>query len=90
MELERVVDALAEMAELLTPSPVPDSLVGSASTEFDVRLCGWQRFRDEQPSTVAQLASWSAGYLDRLAELEAGAADAVKGEMLLALRCARR
>jgi aminoglycoside phosphotransferase (APT) family kinase protein len=82
-ELERVVDALGTMAQLLTPSPVPITVVGTASAEFGVRMCGWQRLRDEQPSRLADLDPWSTHHLDALAKLEMGAAEAVVGETLL-------
>jgi aminoglycoside phosphotransferase (APT) family kinase protein len=82
-ELERVIDALAAMAEALTPSPVPNSVVGSARDEFGGRFRGWQPIREARSSQFAHLDAWSARHLAALTDLEAEAAEAVAGETLL-------
>lgn len=82
-ELDRVIDALADLAAALTPSPLPAATVGTASDEFAKRLCGWQSLRDEEPSFLAQLDPWSRRHLHPLGELEATAAAAVAGDTLL-------
>jgi hypothetical protein len=81
-ELNRVIDAMAELAETLTPSPLPDGMVGTASEAFAARLCGWQYLLDD-PSLHARLDDWSARHLEVLAELETHAPAAVDGNTLL-------
>jgi Ser/Thr protein kinase RdoA (MazF antagonist) len=86
-ELDRVVDALAAMAAALTPSPVPTTIVSSASDAFGGWLRGWQLIRDERlmstSSQASRLDAWSARHLEALADLELSAAAAVVGETLL-------
>jgi aminoglycoside phosphotransferase (APT) family kinase protein len=79
-ELHRVLDALAAMAAVLTPSPLTPPAVANAGDEFAEHLCGWRRLADQPP---AQLDEWSARHLDALADLEASAPEAVAGETLL-------
>ncbi len=81
-ELDRVLDALAALAEFLTPSPLPQTTVGSPG-EWPIVAGGhWGKVRRERP---ARLDGWSARHLDRLAELEAGASAAADGDTLLHL-----
>jgi aminoglycoside phosphotransferase (APT) family kinase protein len=82
-ELGRVLDALADLAALLTPSPVSIPPARRATTAFARRIRGWQALRDDDPLGRAQLDDWSLRHLDRLAELEAGAVAAVEGDTLL-------
>ncbi len=84
-ELDRVRDGLATLANLLTPSPVPLSAVGTAADAVVRQLCGWQRLRDAGESSAdrEQLDAWSRHHLDGLADLEARAPQAVAGETLL-------
>ncbi len=82
-ELQRVLDALAELAALLTPSPVSVPPARHATTAFARRIHGWQELREADPLSRSRLDPWSARYLDRLAELEAGAVAAVEGDTLL-------
>lgn len=81
-ELDRVLDALTALADLLTPSPLPRAKVGSAGEWSVVNGRHWRKLAEERP---ARLDGWSFRHLDRLAELEAAAPDAVSGDTLLHL-----
>ncbi len=76
-ELDRVLDALVALSAALTPV-----VVESASETFATAICGWRRLRRAPP---AQLDGWSARHLAALADLEARAAEAVRGDTLLHL-----
>jgi Phosphotransferase enzyme family len=82
-ELERVLAGLSNLAERLTPSPLPAGEVPSASEMVATRICGWQRLCSEAAGHRPALDAWSRAHLDALAELEAGAPAAVSGETLL-------
>jgi aminoglycoside phosphotransferase (APT) family kinase protein len=82
-EFNRVLDSMAELSASLTPSPLPDGMVGTASEAFATRLCGWQNLLNDDPSIRSQLDDWSARNLDALAKLEADAPAAVDGNTLL-------
>jgi hypothetical protein len=82
-ELDRVLDGLLRLAELLTPSPLPAGIASSASDALATRICGWQRLRSEQSSVLERLDAWSRRHLDQLADLEALAPAAVAGDTLL-------
>ena len=81
-ELDRSLDALAALAGLLTPSPLPRTTVGGPG-EWPIVAGGhWGELRRERP---ARLDGWSARHLDRLAALEAEAPAAAAGDTLLHL-----
>ena len=84
-ELDRVMDGLVKLADALTPSPLPVSLVGSASDKFQRSINGWRQLAEGPPSDLDRLDSWSRRNLDRLVELESQAPDAVDGDSLLHL-----
>ena len=81
-ELNRTLDALAALSELLTPSPLPPSLVGVVG-DWEV-ICGWhwRKLAEERP---VRIDAWSARHLDGLAGLEAEAPAVAKGDTLLHL-----
>ncbi|MDQ2672944.1 MAG: aminoglycoside phosphotransferase family protein [Actinomycetota bacterium] len=81
-ELDRTLDALASLSELLTPSPLPPGLVGLVG-DWEV-ICGWH-WRKLAEGRPARLDTWSARHLDELAALEAEAPAAAKGGTLLHL-----
>ena len=81
-ELDRVLDALTDLSEVLTPSPLAPASVGDVGGWSVVAGRHWERLARERP---ARLDGWSARHLDRLAELEAGAPVAAAGETLLHL-----
>lgn len=81
-ELDRTLDALVSLSELLTPSPLPSGLVGVVG-DWEV-ICGWhwRRLVEKRP---VPLDAWSARNLDKLAGLETEAPAAAKGDTLLHL-----
>ncbi|MCX4450121.1 aminoglycoside phosphotransferase family protein [Streptomyces sp. NBC_01789] len=76
-ELERVLDAVGDLARVLTPAPadVPTAVRGKSSL-FD----GWRTLH--AAGGDARLHPWAAGRLAALAELEAGWDDAAAGDTL--------
>jgi len=79
-ELDRVLDAMAALAESLTPSPVPEAVADSIVRWLERHGGGWQRLaREPRPG----LDEWSTRYLAALAEIEAAAPVAAAGETLL-------
>lgn len=81
-ELDLTLDALEELANLLTPSPLPLASVGGAG-EWNVVAGGhWARAARELP---ARLDGWSARHLEGLVGLEADAPGAAAGDTLLHL-----
>ena len=77
-----MLDALAVLAGLLTPSPLPQTTVRSPSDWPIVAGGHWRKLQQERP---ARLGGWSLRHLDRLAALEAEAPAAAAGETLLHL-----
>ncbi|WP_084961793.1 aminoglycoside phosphotransferase family protein [Thermoactinospora rubra] len=76
-ELDRVLRALGEMSAALTPSPVDAPPIGEKLAES---FTGWRRLLEED---TTGLDPWALANLERLAELEAGWAEAAKGDTLL-------
>lgn len=79
-ELDAVLVALTELADALTPSPLPRELVGDAATMWEPEEDGWASIVGAVPRG---LDGWSRRHLDRLVALEADAARAAHGETLL-------
>ncbi|MGH2376154.1 MAG: phosphotransferase family protein, partial [bacterium] len=79
-ELNRVLEGLAALSTVLTPSPLGPDLVGTASEVVAKNVRGWTWLRDSRPPN---LDGWSARHLDRLVALEEEAARAVAGTALL-------
>ncbi|MCW8381106.1 phosphotransferase family protein [Streptomyces justiciae] len=77
-ELNRVLDAVADLSHALTPAPIPDAPLAadSLADQFD----GWQRLMDEP--TPEGLDPWVADRLPQLAELTAPWPEAVTGDTL--------
>lgn len=82
-ELRRVMDALSDMSDILTPSPLSIDLAGDARDEFRDHLSGWRRLHDDPPEIRDKLDDWSRRHLDTLTRLEANAPEAVVGNTLL-------
>lgn len=79
-ELDRVLRALAEMAELLTPSPLPE--LPTVAERLAEDFTGWRLLAGgETPANG--LDAWSRRHLDRLAQLETLSLEAASGETLL-------
>ena len=82
-ELDRVVAAMEELNALLTPSPLPAAMVGTAGEAFATELCGWRQLLDERPSRLDRLDGWSRCHIEALAAIEETVGDALEGETLL-------
>jgi aminoglycoside phosphotransferase (APT) family kinase protein len=76
-ELNRVMDALGQLAATLSPSPI-DAI--SASDVFATRIRGWKQL---QEGSIEGLDDWSVRHIDALATLESAAVAAVEGNSLL-------
>ncbi|WP_345579018.1 phosphotransferase family protein [Nonomuraea rosea] len=83
-ELERVLAAVTDLNQALTPSPVDGTQLGRP------RLGGWAALANGaagiESATVKRidaLSPWAAGHLDELAALEESAASALAGQTLL-------
>jgi hypothetical protein len=79
-ELQRVLDGLYDLAQRLTPSPLAAGTVRTAAERVERGISGWRQLRDEP---LTGLDAWSQRHLPNLAELEAGAVEAVAGDTLL-------
>ena len=78
-ELAGVLDAVNDLHEALTPSPLPD--VRNSRDEPGL-FCGWRSLYDRTP---ASLDDWSREHLERLVALEDRWTDAAAGDTLLHL-----
>lgn len=77
-ELERVLDAVAELGRTLTPSPLD---VPPAATALGGTFSGWRELLG-RGDLAAGLDPWAATHLPRLAELAAPWPEAVTGDTL--------
>ncbi|MCQ8187051.1 phosphotransferase [Streptomyces rugosispiralis] len=68
-ELDRVLAAVTDMAEVLTPSPVNEAILSKP------RLGGWLAMADDAAvrGKVGELSPWAAHHFDQLAALEENA-----------------
>ena len=82
-ELDRVVAAMEDLGMLLTPSPLPDTRIGTAGDLFATHTQGWRRLRDETPSRLDHVDEWSRRHIDTLVAIEETASDALEGDTLL-------
>jgi hypothetical protein len=78
-ELDRVLAALAELSDILTPSPIPAPTI---QTAFGAEFEGWRRLR-AQPDRQPQVDAWAGDNLDLLADIEAAWPEAAAGDTLL-------
>jgi aminoglycoside phosphotransferase (APT) family kinase protein len=76
-ELERVLDALTDLAAALTPAPIE---APPLTERYGELFRGWRTLAEERPPG---LDSWPAERLDALAELESLWEEAGEGETLL-------
>lgn len=81
-ELDRVLEALAELAAALTPAPLDGP---SAASRLEQQFQGWRRTVAARSDGVPLdwLDPWARRNLDGLADLEAGWKPAVAGDTLL-------
>ena len=82
-ELHRVVAALEDLSTLLTPSPLPSAMVGSAGSAFAPDVHGWSRLRNEQPSRMDYVDEWSRRHIETLVAIERTVGSALMGDTLL-------
>jgi aminoglycoside phosphotransferase (APT) family kinase protein len=76
-DLERVLAALADLAEALTPSPLE---APSVAERLDELFHGWRTLVVTEADV---LEPWTRDHLDELCRLEAGWAEAAAGDTLL-------
>jgi aminoglycoside phosphotransferase (APT) family kinase protein len=94
-ELNRVLQAMEELAAALTPSPLPRASVVTAAEKLNRVNRGWRQLRNivalgsdaalrnEDAAQIDRLDPWSARHLAALAAIEEGVAAAVDGDTLL-------
>ena len=81
-EVDLVLSALDHLSAALTPSPVPEAVVGRVERWGVLRGSWWLRTQLFPPDGLDR---WSARHLSALVELERAAPDAAAGETLLHL-----
>ena len=84
-ELDRVVSAMEDLSEFLTPSPLPAAVAGTANNMFATSVRGWGLLRDERPSRLGDLDEWSRRNMEALATIEDTASGVLEGNTLLHL-----
>lgn len=82
-DLKRVMQAMSDLSEILTPSPVAPETIASASDYFSNRIYGWQKIKANESTYFEKLDDWSKQHLDALCELEKKAPQAVEGQTLV-------
>ena len=80
-ELHRVVAAMEDLSMLLTPTPLPAAMVGTAGYIFTTR--GWRQLRDEWPSRLDYVDEWSRRHMKTLIAIEETVDGALEGDTLL-------
>ena len=65
---------------LLTPSPLPAAMIGTADGAF---VRGWRRLRDERPSRLDYVDEWSRRHIEALVAIEETVSGALEGDTLL-------
>ena len=79
-ELDRVVAAMEQLSTLLTPSPLPAAMIGTAVDDFSR---GWRRLYEERPSRLDRVDKWSRRHIEALAAIEDTVGPALEGDTLL-------
>ena len=79
-ELDQVVSAMEKLSMLLTPSPLPASMVGTARDEF---VRGWRQLHEELPSRLDHVDEWSRRHIETLEAIEDTLGGALEGDTLL-------
>jgi hypothetical protein len=79
-EFDRVIVALNALTVDLTPSPIPASEIGAASTSGQIRPDNWLRLKLDNP---LQVDPWVYRHLDKLIEAEDQVAGVIDGDTLL-------
>ncbi len=79
-ELARVVSALQQMAEVLTPPPIA---AAAAQDAYADSFMGWRKLGEADGSLADQLDPWSRRHLERLADVELTWPQYAAGQTLL-------
>jgi thiamine kinase-like enzyme len=82
-ELERVLQAMTDLAHVMTPSPLRPPLVSKAVDSFLSYFQGWWRLKTFEGDGFDRLDNWSKRHIDGLVELESQAIYAAEGDTLL-------
>ena len=82
-ELDRVVAAMEDLSMLLTPSPLPAAMAGTAGYMFATDIQGWRRLRDETPSRLDHVDEWSRRHIEALVAIEETVSGVLEGDTLL-------
>lgn len=82
-ELERVLQAMTQLSETLTPCPIAAGRIASSGEYFAKRIHGWQRLKADDAFQLSALDAWSQRHLDTLCAIEQDAAAAVAGQTLV-------
>ena len=82
-ELDRIVSAIEDLCTVLSPSPLPADLVGTAADRFAKDFQGWKRLLNDNRSRLKCLDEWSLRNIETLIAIEETAPLAVSGDTLL-------
>lgn len=82
-DLQRIMQAMSQLSEILTPSPIAPDSIASAREYFSSRIYGWQKVKAGKSTYFEQLDDWTKRHLDGLCELEKKAPEAVAGNTLV-------
>jgi aminoglycoside phosphotransferase (APT) family kinase protein len=82
-ELSRVLDAMTDLSNAMTPSPLQPPVVSKAADAFMSYLQGWWRLKTFEGDGFDRLDAWSQRHIDGLVELESQAVTAAEGDTLL-------
>jgi len=81
-DLQRVMQAMGQLSDVLTPSPIEVGQIPSSENYFSKRIRGWQQLKANETS-IAKLDEWSQRHLDALCDLEKKAPEATAGQTLV-------
>lgn len=82
-ELERVLQAMTDLASAMTPSPLHPPVVRRAADSFMSYFQGWWRLKTFEDEGFDRLDAWSQRHIDALIEFEEQAVTAAEGDTLL-------
>ena len=82
-ELRRVLDAMTDLANVMTPSPLQPPVVSRMADAFVSYLQGWWRMKTFEADGFDRLDAWSQRHIDGLIELESQTVTAAEGDTLL-------
>ena len=82
-DLQRVMQAMNELSDVLTPSPISSDKISSANDYFSMRIYGWRKIEANKATYFEKLDDWTKRHFDKLCELEKQAPQAVVGNTLV-------